>query len=70
MSDQRGSDGTRSLQLAAFDTPYLVIYDDTSSEEVWDHTIFSNLGMMQKQSLDNKRAYGKTRFFNILELVV
>lgn len=52
-----------SLQLLIH--PLWWVYDDPSTEAVWDRAILSNLQSMQQQLLETERAYGIARRFDV-----
>src|SRR3990167_265308 len=53
----------RNLQLLIH--PVWWVYDDATTEAVWNRAIVSNLQIMQEQLLETERAYGFTREFII-----
>lgn len=53
----------RDLQLLIH--PMWWVYDDNSTEAVWDRAIHSSLQTMQQQLLETERAYGAARRFSI-----
>ncbi len=53
----------RNLQLLIH--PIWWVYDDPSTEAVWDRAIHANLQTMQQQLLETERAYGCTRQFEV-----
>jgi hypothetical protein len=53
----------RNLQLLIH--PVWWVYDDPSTEAVWDRAIYSNLERMQEQLIETERAYGDSRQFRI-----
>jgi hypothetical protein len=53
----------RNLQLLIH--PIWWVYDDPSTEAVWNRAIRSNLWAMQHQLLETERAYGSERQFDI-----
>jgi hypothetical protein len=53
----------RNLQLLIH--PIWWVYEDSSTEAVWDRVIHSNLQAMQQQLLETERAYGSIRQIEI-----
>lgn len=51
----------KNLQLLIH--PMWWVYEDATTEAVWNRAISSNFGMMQKQLLETERAYGTPRDF-------
>jgi len=53
----------RNLQLLIH--PVWWVYDEPTTEAVWDRAIYSNLESMQEQLIETERAYGDCRQFRI-----
>jgi hypothetical protein len=56
----------RNLQLLIH--PMWWVYDNLTTEAVWNRAIHSNLVIMQRQLLDTERAYGSERQFQIVTI--
>ncbi len=63
IADSVASVHPNNLQLLIH--PIWWVYDDPTTEAVWDKAIYSNLQKMQEQLIETERAYGLPRQFGI-----